>query len=54
VLDGTCGLDGELMHDDHVMADALVAKLDELEGHFHSQTLIVQARDPLDEMSRIR
>ena len=54
VPDGTRGPDGELMHDDYVRIDALVAKLDELEWHFHSDMLIVQGRDPLDEMSRIR
>ncbi len=54
VPDGTRGPDGELIHDDHIMADALVAKLDELEWHSHSETLIVRAPDPLDEMSRIR
>ncbi len=54
VPDGTRGPDGELVHDDHIMADALVAKLDELEWQSHSETLIVRAPDPLDEMSRIR
>ena len=54
VPDGTRGPDGELVHDDHVVADSLVAKLDELEWHITSPTLIVQAKDPLEEMSRFR
>jgi hypothetical protein len=54
VPDGTRGPDGELVHDDHVVADSLVAKLDELEWHVHSPTLVVHAKDPLEEMSRFR
>jgi hypothetical protein len=54
VPDGTRGPDGQLVHDDFVMADALVAKLDELEWTFGSPTLIVRPKDPLEEMSRIR
>ncbi len=54
VPDGTRGPDGELVHDDHVIADALVAKLDELEWQVHSETVIIRARDPLEEMSRFR
>ena len=34
--------------------DALVAKLDELEWRVHSPTVIIQAKDPLEEMSRFR
>jgi hypothetical protein len=54
VPDGTRGPDGALVHDDHVMADSLVAKLDELEWHVRGPTLVIQAKDPLEEMSRIR
>jgi hypothetical protein len=54
VPDGTRGPDGELVHDDHVVADSLVAKLDELEWQVHSPTLIVRAKDPLEEMSKFR
>jgi hypothetical protein len=36
------------------MADALVAKLEELEWSVSSPTLVVRAKDPLEEMSRIR
>jgi hypothetical protein len=54
VPDGTRGPDGQLVHDDHVMADALMAKLDELEWRVGGKTLIIQAKDPLEEMSRFR
>jgi hypothetical protein len=54
VPDGTRGPGGELVHDDHITADSLVAKLDELEWQIHSPTLIVRAKDPLEEMSRFR
>jgi len=48
---GTRRPDGELVHDDHIMANALVAKLDELVWHSHSLTLVVRAKDSLEEMS---
>jgi hypothetical protein len=54
VPDGTRGRDGQLVHDDFVMADALVAKLEELEWFVSSPALIVRPKDPLEEMSRIR
>ena len=54
VPDGTRGPDGELVHDDFVLADALVAKLDELEWSIRSAALIVRAKDPLEEMSKFR
>jgi hypothetical protein len=54
VPDGTRGRDGQLVHDDYVMADALVAKLEELEWAFGSPTLIIRPKDPLEEMSRFR
>ncbi len=50
VPDGTRGPDGELIHDDFILADALTAKLDQLEWHFTSPTLIIPARDPLLDM----
>ena len=40
------------MHDDHVVADSLVAKLDELEWHIRFESVIIPAKDPLAEMSR--
>jgi hypothetical protein len=50
VPDGTRGPDGELIHDDFVLADALVAKLDALEWYLPLSTVIIQPRDPLLEM----
>ena len=43
--------DGDLIHDDYILADALVARLDQLEWTLRSQTVVIQARDPLDDMS---
>ena len=39
---------------DYFLADALVAKLDELQWVISSPTLVVPPRDPLEEMSRTR
>ncbi len=39
------------MHDDFILADALAAKLDELEWSTHYEPFIVQAKDPLEEMT---
>ncbi len=48
---GTRGPDGELIHDDYLLADALVAKLDALEWRLSLPTLVIQPPpDPLDEM----
>jgi hypothetical protein len=52
VPDGTRGPAGELIHDDFILADSLVAKLDQLEWCCSSPTLIVQIRDPLLDMDR--
>jgi hypothetical protein len=52
VPDGTRGPDGELIHDDFILADSLVAKLDELKWHISTPPLIVPARDPLLDMDR--
>ena len=54
VPDGTRGPDGELVHDDHVVADSLVAKLDELQWHISFKPFIIRAVDPLIEMSRFK
>ncbi len=54
VPDGTRDENGGLIHDDIILADSLVAELDQLEWTSHSPTLIVPAKDPLDEMSRFR
>ena len=51
VPDGTRGPDGELVHDDFILADALVSKLDALEWHIRFETFIIPGKDPLEEMS---
>ena len=50
VPDGTRGPDGGLIHDDFILADALTAKLDQLEWHLSIAPQIVYARDPLLDM----
>ncbi len=54
VPDGTRGPDGAPVHDDFVLADALIARLDELPWSVPSAPSIIPARDPLDELSRYR
>jgi len=44
----------ELIHDDIVLADSLVVELDRLEWTYASRTLVIPARDPLDDMSHFR
>ncbi len=53
VPDGARGPDGELVHDDFILADALTAKLDDLDWHIHFPTYIIPPGvDPLKEMGR--
>jgi hypothetical protein len=47
VPDGTRGPDGELIHDDFILADALVAKLDALEWYISFPSVMIQPCDPL-------
>ena len=54
VPDGTRGPDGELVHDDFIMADALVARLDTLKWSIRFEPFIIRAKDPLEEMSRTK
>jgi hypothetical protein len=55
VPDGLRDENGRLLHDDIVMADALVAKLDEMKWSVSFEPCIIQAADPLDErMSELR
>jgi hypothetical protein len=54
VPEGTRDEDGNLIHDDIVMADALLAEADALEWRVHSRTLMVEPEDPLEEMSHFR
>ena len=51
VPEGTRDQDGNLIHDDILMADALLAEADALEWTLSSKTLIIQPKDPLEEMS---
>jgi len=50
VPDGTRGPDGELIHDDYLLADALVAKLDVLEWSISLPAVFTTPRDPLLDM----
>jgi hypothetical protein len=50
VPDGTRSPDGGLIHDDHILADALVATLDKLSWSVRSPTLVIHPRDPLPGM----
>ena len=52
VKDGTRGMDGLLIHDDYVTADALTAQLDLLEWYVPSETEVIEQADPIEEMSR--
>ncbi|TSA54224.1 MAG: hypothetical protein D4R38_02690 [Dehalococcoidia bacterium] len=52
VPEGTRGQDGELIHDDYLLADALVAILDEMDWQITSPSVIVPAQDPLTNMDR--
>jgi hypothetical protein len=54
VPEGTRDENGDLVHDDIVMADALLAEADQLEWRVFTPTLIVYPKDPLDEMSHFR
>jgi hypothetical protein len=54
VPEGTRDEDGHLIHDDIVLADALLAEVDALEWTAKSPTLIVRPNDPLEEMSHFR
>ena len=52
VKDGTRGAGDELIHDDYILADALVTQLDKLEWYVPSETTIIAPeRDILEEMN---
>jgi hypothetical protein len=53
VPEGTRDENGELIHDDILMADALLAEADALPWRAHSPALVVEPQDPLEEMSHI-
>lgn len=50
VKDGTRGKDGQLLHDDYILADALVTQLDKLEWYVPSETIVIDSPDVLKEM----
>lgn len=51
VPDGSRGPDGELIHDDFILADSLTAILDRLEWHISTQPVFFEGYDPLDTIS---
>lgn len=50
VPDGTRDENGLLIHDDHIMTDALTAELDKLEWSIQFETSIIEGKDPIQEM----
>lgn len=50
VKDGTRNASGELIHDDHITMDSLVAELDKLEWFIPSETTIIEQADVLESM----
>ncbi len=52
VPEGARGLNSELIHDDYLLADALVAELDRLDWSVHTDAQTVEATDPLLSMER--
>jgi hypothetical protein len=50
VPEGTRNSNGELIHDDIIVADALISEVDNLEWIVSTETRIVQGKDPLEEM----
>jgi hypothetical protein len=54
VPEGRRDADSSLIHDDIVMADALLTEADALDWTVHSPALMVRPKDPLEEMSRFK
>jgi hypothetical protein len=52
VPDGSRGSQGEILHDDMLLADSLVARLDQLEWHVSLPAIIIPGQDPLKDMDR--
>jgi hypothetical protein len=50
VKDGTRNQAGELIHDDWILADAMITELDKLAWYIQSETTIIEANDVLKEM----
>ncbi len=51
VKDGT-RVNGKLVHDDYILSDSLVVKLDELEWTVETKPDVIHVRDPLEDMSK--
>jgi hypothetical protein len=52
VKDGTRSpITGQLIHDDHIIADALTAALDKLEWYVNAPTVVIEQQDVLEEMN---
>ena len=51
VKDGTRGAGGQLIHDDHIIADALTSELDKLEWYVPSETIVIEQPDVIEEMN---
>jgi hypothetical protein len=52
VPEGTRNSNGELIHDDIIVSDALISEVDGLPWMVSTETKIVQGRDPLNDMDR--
>jgi len=52
VKDGTRAPDGQLVHDDFVLADSLTAALDALEWSLSFETTVINYPDPLESMDK--
>ena len=48
VPDGSRSPDGELIHDDYILADSLIAVLDRLEWHVHTEITVSEGFNPLE------
>jgi len=53
VPDGSRGPDGELIHDDCILADSLTAILDRLEWHASLMVEVIDGYDPLEPDGRL-
>lgn len=52
VPEGARGAAGELIHDDYLLADALIAEVDRLDWSVATESQTVEAPDPLLSMGR--
>jgi hypothetical protein len=50
VPDGSRSPDGELIHDDYILADSLTAVLDRLEWYVHTEITVSEGFDPLESI----